>query len=39
MERQEERAEYVKPELIKRELLRDITAILNSRYVNGNLPT
>jgi hypothetical protein len=38
MER-EKKEEYVKPELVKRELLRDITAIVNSRYVNGNVPS
>lgn len=37
MELQKKEA-YVKPELVKRELLRDITAIVNSRFVNGNVP-
>jgi hypothetical protein len=32
----QKKAEYVKPELVKGELLRDITAIVNSRFVNGN---
>jgi hypothetical protein len=36
---QQKKEQYVKPELIKRELLRDITALVNSRYVNGNFPS
>ena len=31
---QQKRAEYVKPELVKHELLRDVTAIQLSRVIN-----
>jgi len=35
---QQKRAEYVKPELVKHELLRDVTAIQLSRVINQDRP-
>jgi hypothetical protein len=32
--KQQKKAEYVKPELVKHELLRDVTAIQLSRVIN-----
>ena len=34
---QQKKSEYVKPALVKHELLRDVTAIQLSRVVNGTL--